>query len=163
MLSTPNKIVDLLEASKIRKTWQKDGERVVFTNGCFDLLHLGHIDYLEKARSLGGKLIVGLNDDNSVRRLKGSQRPIQGLESRSRLLAAMEFVDLVVPFSDDTPLQTIAHLEPDILVKGSDYSIGNIVGADIVTQSGGEVRTIDFLDGHSTTATIKKIVKIDLK
>lgn len=137
--------------------WQKSGQKVVFSNGCFDILHLGHIDYLEKARSLGDKLVVGLNNDESVRELKGSERPINNENARARMLAALEFVDGVTIFSDDTPEKLISYLIPNILVKGSDYNISNIVGADIVMANGGEVKTIDLVEGYSTTKLIQKL------
>ncbi len=130
---------------------------MVFTNGCFDILHLGHIDYLEKARFLGDKLVVGLNDDDSVRRLKGESRPINNLKARSSMLAALEFVDAVVPFEEDTPLSLISSLLPDVLVKGNDYTIDNIVGADVVIENGGRVETIELVKGYSTTTIINKL------
>ncbi|KXK25551.1 MAG: D-heptose-1-phosphate adenylyltransferase [Bacteroidetes bacterium OLB12] len=113
---------------------------MVFTNGCFDLIHLGHVDYLEKARNLGDRLVLGLNSDSSVSRFKGPERPLQDENSRARVLAAMQFVDLVVLFDEDTPLALISELIPDILVKGSDYLTENIVGADVVKKAGGEVK-----------------------
>ena len=137
--------------------WKNLGEKVVFSNGCFDILHLGHIDYLEKARNLGSKLIIGLNDDNSVKRLKGSERPINDENARARMLSALSFVDAVVLFSEDTPKDLITYLIPDILVKGSDYNLSNIVGADIVLANGGEVKTIDLVEGYSTTNLIQKL------
>ena len=115
--------------------WSKEG-KVVFTNGCFDILHLGHVDYLEKARNLGAKLIVALNTDQSVQRLKGQGRPICSQESRTRVMAALEFVDAVILFDEETPLELISYLKPDILVKGDDYKPENIVGADIVVKNG---------------------------
>ena len=139
--------------------WKKTGEKVVFSNGCFDILHLGHIDYLEKARSLGSRLVIGLNNDDSVRQLKGAERPVNNEIARARLLAALEFVDGVTIFSEDTPKELIAFLIPDILVKGSDYSIDNIVGADIVLANGGEVKTIDLVNGYSTSNLINKLKK----
>lgn len=137
--------------------WKNLGEKVVFSNGCFDILHLGHIDYLEKARNLGSKLIIGLNDDNSVKRLKGLERPINDENARARMLSALSFVDAVVLFSEDTPKDLITYLIPDILVKGSDYNLSNIVGADIVLANGGEVKTIDLVEGYSTTNLIQKL------
>src|ERR1041385_3957788 len=118
---TSNKIKSLPEASNQVKSWQKEGQKVVFTNGCFDLLHLGHVDYLEKAKSLGDKLIIGLNTDSSVSRFKGSERPLQDQNSRARILAALQFVDMVVFFDEDTPKNLISELVPNVLVKGSDY------------------------------------------
>ncbi len=154
---TSDKIKSLADASLQVKSWQKTGEKVVFTNGCFDLLHLGHVDYLEKARNLGDRLIVGLNTDSSVGRFKGPERPLQDQNSRARVLAALQFVDLVVFFDEDTPQNLISELVPNILVKGSDYLAENIVGADVVKKNGGVVKTIDFVPGYSTTRILEKI------
>lgn len=140
--------------------WKKEGKKIVFTNGCFDILHLGHIDYLEKARALGDKLIVGINTDLSVQKIKGETRPVVNQYPRARMLAAMEFVDAVTHFEEDTPYELIKMVVPDILVKGNDYSIQNIVGADIVFENGGKVSTIDLVEGYSTTKIIDKIKKI---
>lgn len=142
------------------KAWHSDREKVVFTNGCFDIVHVGHVDYLEKARHLGDRLIVGLNTDDSVRTLKGKDRPINDEISRARVLAALTFVDAVVLFSEDTPYELIKELTPDILVKGSDYLAENIVGADIVISNGGKVETIEFVSGFSTSNIISKIKKL---
>jgi D-glycero-beta-D-manno-heptose 1-phosphate adenylyltransferase len=139
------------------KAWQAKGETVVFTNGCFDLLHLGHVDYLEKARELGNRLVIGLNTDDSVSRFKGPERPLQNEQSRARILASLQFVDLVVFFNEDTPLNLISALVPNVLVKGSDYLAENIVGADVVKKAGGVVKTIDFVPGYSTTRIVEKI------
>ncbi len=149
--------MDLPDAQKAVQNWQKAGQRVVFTNGCFDLIHLGHVDYLEKARQLGDRLIIGLNSDDSVSRFKGPQRPLQDQVSRARVLAAMQFVDAVVFFNEDTPLNLISTLLPNVLVKGSDYLTENIVGADVVKNAGGEVKTIEFVAGYSTTRIVEKI------
>jgi len=137
--------------------WKRQGKKVVFTNGCFDLLHLGHVDYLEKARHLGDVLVVGLNTDDSVSRFKGPQRPIQDQQSRARVMAALQAVDLVVYFDEDTPLSLISELLPQVLVKGSDYLAENIVGADVVKKAGGEVKTIDFVPGYATSRIVEKI------
>lgn len=137
------------------------GERIVMTNGCFDILHPGHIDYLEKARALGDRLVVAVNDDDSVRRLKGELRPVNSLHSRMRMLAALACVDWVVPFNEDTPERLICNLLPDILVKGGDYSEDEVVGGDCVKAAGGQVTIIDFLHGHSTTSLIRKIRGIE--
>ncbi len=135
-------------------------KKIVFTNGVFDLLHLGHIDYLSKAKDLGNFLIVGINSDNSARRLeKGANRPIKDEISRSTIMASLRFVDMVIIFDEDTPYEIIKMVQPDILVKGSDYQPKDIVGYDIVSAKGGEVVTIDFLPGYSTTAIEKKIKK----
>lgn len=157
MEKAANKIVTRAQAKAQVNQWKHSGQKVVFTNGCFDLIHLGHVDYLEKARNLGDRLVLGLNSDNSVSRFKGSERPLQDENSRARVLAAMQFVDLVVVFDEDTPLALISELIPDILVKGSDYLTENIVGADVVKKAGGEVKTIDFVQGYSTTRIVQKI------
>lgn len=139
------------------REWQSEGKKVVFTNGCFDILHLGHIDYLEKAATMGDKLVVGLNSDDSVRELKGPERPVNKEYARSRMLAALSFVDGLTVFSEKTPKELITYLLPDILVKGSDYSVETIVGADVVLGNGGEVKTIDLVEGYSTSNIIEKI------
>ena len=154
---TADKIKSLADATQQAKVWQAAGQKVVFTNGCFDLLHLGHVDYLENARNLGDRLIIGLNSDSSVSRFKGPERPLQDQISRARVLAALQFVDLVVFFNEDTPLELISQLLPNVLVKGSDYLAENIVGADVVKKSGGVVKTIDFVPGYSTTRIVEKI------
>lgn len=136
---------------------KKEGKRIVFTNGCFDIIHAGHVDYLEKARSLGDFLIVGLNSDDSVRRLKGLNRPVNPQEQRKRVLEALKSVDMVIIFEEDTPERLIKEIKPDLLVKGGDWSIENIVGADFVLSYGGEVYTVDFIYDTSTTKIIQKI------
>ncbi len=135
------------------------GKRVVFTNGCFDLLHVGHVKYLQKARAFGDLLILGLNSDASVRRLKGDKRPLIGEEERAHLLAALDCVDYVVLFDEDTPLQLIESLKPLVLVKGGDYSPDGVVGKDVVESYGGRVELVEFVDGKSTTNIIEKILK----
>ncbi len=135
------------------------GEKVVMTNGCFDLLHLGHVRYLEEAKKLGDKLIVAVNDDASVKRLKGADRPLNALESRMGVLLGLSSVDWVVPFSEDTPERLITKLLPDVLVKGADYQVHEIAGHKAVLKNGGEVRVIDLVPGHSTTKTIEKMGK----
>jgi D-beta-D-heptose 7-phosphate kinase/D-beta-D-heptose 1-phosphate adenosyltransferase len=142
--------------------WKNEGRRIVFTNGCFDLLHPGHIDYLDRAAKLGDILIIGLNDDDSIRRLKGKSRPINPLQDRAIMLAALRAVDLVVPFAEDTPLNLITTLMPDILVKGGDYQPDDIVGATEVRQNGGEVIVMPFIDGHSSTGLIQRILATGL-
>ena len=159
MYNTASKIKLTSEAIAQRALWKDNEEKVVFTNGCFDILHLGHIDYLEKAKQLGTRLVVGLNTDDSVKRLKGPSRPVNNEEARGRMLAALEFVDMVVYFSEDTPYNLIEQLKPDVLVKGNDYLAENIVGADIVKQNGGEIRTINLVKGFSTSNIIDKIRK----
>jgi rfaE bifunctional protein nucleotidyltransferase chain/domain len=137
--------------------WQNNGQKVVFTNGCFDLLHRGHVDYLAKAADCGQKLIIGVNTDASVSKLKGPNRPIQDEQSRLQILASLQCVDAVILFDEQTPYDLIKALQPDVLVKGSDYQPENIVGYDIVTAKGGEVKTIDFIPGFSTSAIEHKI------
>ena len=156
-MKTESKIKSQAELKAQILAWQNAGEKVVFTNGCFDILHLGHIDYLEKARSMGDRLVVGLNSDHSVSKLKGPARPINKEHARSRMLAALSFVDGVTVFSEDTPKELIEYLLPNILVKGSDYSVETIVGADTVLKHGGEVKTIDLVSGYSTSNIIEKI------
>ena len=156
---TSRKIKNREEALGLVQSWKGAGDEVVFTNGCFDILHLGHVDYLEKARGLGDRLVLGLNMDESVTRLKGPKRPLNPFTSRSRIMASLEFVDLVVPFGEDTPKELIELLLPDILVKGKDYDISNIVGADVVIEHGGKVETIDLVEGYSTTNIVEKIKK----
>jgi len=139
--------------------WKANGDKVVFTNGVFDLLHIGHISYLAAAAGLGQKLIIGLNSDASTRRLKGPTRPVNDEYSRSIMLAAIFFIDAVVLFEEDTPIIPITTLLPDILVKGGDYSIDQIVGAPEVMANGGEVKAIEFVDGYSSSNIISKILK----
>lgn len=152
-----NKISDLQSLKTSIAQWQSEGKKVVFTNGVFDLLHIGHITYMAKAAELGDKLVIGLNSDSSVKRIKGKDRPVNDQNSRAALLAALFFVDAIVVFGEDTPINVITTLMPDILVKGADYSIENIVGAKEVMANGGEVKTIDFVEGYSSTSIIKKI------
>ena len=153
-------------ASKIRSredlaaqvaAWRAVGEQVVFTNGCFDLVHLGHIDYLERAAALGDRMVIGLNSDSSVTVLKGPSRPILDETSRARLLAALEFVDAVTVFSEETPRNLIVELRPDVLVKGNDYSVAQVAGAKEVLGWGGRVELVDLVEGKSTSSIIAKI------
>jgi len=146
-----------------RQQWKKEGQRVVFTNGCFDLLHPGHITYLNDAKALGDVLILGLNDDASIQRLKGDTRPINPLHDRAVMLAALKSIDAVVAFSEDTPLKLITALMPDVLVKGGDYSIDTIVGAKEIMQAGGQVQVIPFLEGYSSTRLIQRIQRLQPK
>ena len=136
--------------------WKREGKKIVFTNGCFDIIHAGHVDYLEKAKALGDVLVVGLNSDESIRRIKGPERPINIQEHRKRVLEALKPVDLVIIFDEDTPERLIKEIKPDVLVKGGDWKIENIVGADFVKSYGGEVKTIDFVYDISTTKIIQK-------
>ncbi len=132
-------------------------QKIVFTNGCFDVLHFGHVQYLLEAKKLGDLLVVGLNSDASVRRLKGESRPINGEQERAFVLAALAFVDYVVVFEEDTPKELIEVVKPDVLVKGGDYQIENIVGADFVIQNGGTVTTIPFVEGFSSTHILEQL------
>jgi len=140
----------------IQKEREK-GKKIVFTNGCFDIIHAGHVDYLEKAKSLGDFLVVGLNSDESVKRLKGPTRPVNPVEQRKKVLHALKPVDLVIVFEEDTPERLIKEIKPDVLVKGGDWKIENIVGADFVMSYGGKVYTIDFVYDTSTTKIIEKV------
>ena len=152
-----DKIISL-EALKLRvENWKSSSEKVVFTNGCFDILHRGHIDVLAKTADLGDKLIIGLNSDSSIKKLKEDNRPIVDEKSRALLLAAFSFVDAIVLFSEQTPFNLIADIKPDILAKGGDYKIEEIVGYKVVQQNGGEVITIPLTEGFSSTNIIDKI------
>ena len=133
------------------------GERIVFTNGCFDIIHAGHVTYLNSARQQGDRLVVAINSDESVRRLKGSGRPINSCERRMAVLAALESVDWVVSFESDTPEALLEKVRPDVLVKGGDYGVDQVVGADIVQAYGGEVKVLDFVDNVSTTGIVNQI------
>lgn len=137
--------------------WRFKNEKIVFTNGCFDIVHKGHIEYLAQSASLGTKLVIGLNTDASVKRLKGEKRPINDQVARAILLSALIFVDKVVLFNEDTPYELIKYIQPDVLVKGKDYKPENIVGYDIVKEKGGEIITIDLTEGFSTTSILNKI------
>ena len=137
--------------------WRLAGERIVFTNGCFDLLHYGHLHYLSDARDLGDRLVVGLNSAASVRRLKGPTRPINDELTRTHLLAALQMVDAVVVFDDDTPLRLIQLVQPDLLIKGGDWQPEQIVGSDMVLARGGKVMSLPFIQGYSTTNIERKI------
>ena len=138
---------------------KSEGKKIVFTNGCFDLLHVGHIKYLSEAKDLGDILIIGLNSDKSVKKLKGNNRPINSFEDRAKLLAALKSVDLVIMFEEQTPENLIKEIIPDILVKGGDYDIEEIVGYQTVIDNGGQVKTVSFYDGYSSTNYIDKINK----
>ncbi|MEY4273121.1 MAG: D-glycero-beta-D-manno-heptose-7-phosphate kinase [Bacteroidota bacterium] len=157
MQESSHKICSLTEATVRRASWKENNETVVFTNGCFDILHLGHVDYLEKAREAGTKMIVGVNADSSVRQLKGPSRPVNNEYARARILASLQFVDMVIIFEEETPLDLINTLLPDVLVKGDDYSIETIVGAKEVIANGGKVTTIPLVPSYSTTNIIQKL------
>lgn len=154
-----SKILNWEAAEAKVHAWQAADEKVVFTNGCFDLLHYGHLHYLAEARSLGDRLVIGLNSAASVSRLKGIHRPINDEKTRLYQLAVMEFVDVVVLFEEDTPFELIKLLQPNILVKGGDWKPDQIVGSDIVLERGGEVKSLAFVNGYSTTNIEAKILK----
>ena len=152
-----NKILEGEELEKWLDECRKNGKKIVFTNGCFDILHRGHVEYLSKAAAFGDVMVVGLNTDASVKRLKGPSRPVNDEYARAFVLAGLEFVSAVVLFDEDTPYNLIKKVQPDFLVKGSDYKPENIVGYDIVTAKGGKVVTVDLVEGYSTTKTIEKM------
>jgi rfaE bifunctional protein nucleotidyltransferase chain/domain len=155
---TEHKIVTLTQGVEIRKQWKANGDKVVFTNGCFDILHLGHVDYLEKSSEFGTQMIVAVNSDASVRTLeKGVERPVNSEYARARLIAALGFVSMVIIFGESTPLELIQSLSPDVLVKGDDYTLETIVGAKEVIAAGGEVKTIALVPDYSTTKIIQKL------
>ncbi|MGA9751445.1 MAG: D-glycero-beta-D-manno-heptose 1-phosphate adenylyltransferase [Acidobacteriota bacterium] len=151
------KALDLEKLLSRRRRWRRDGQRVVFTNGCFDLLHAGHVRYLNAARGLGDRLVVGLNSDSSVRRLKGEGRPVTPEAERAEILAALDAVNAVCLFAEDTPLRLIELLTPDLLVKGGDWAPEAIVGRDHVLAHGGRVLTIPVVEGRSTTALLARL------
>lgn len=148
---------NLSELKRLLAFWNFRNYKTVFTNGCFDIIHKGHIDYLSKSAEPGNKLVIGLNSDVSVRKIKGEKRPVNDEGARALILAAFGFVDAVVLFDEDTPYNLIKTVNPDILVKGSDYTADKIAGNDIVKAKGGLVVTVDFLEGYSTSAIIEKI------
>ncbi|MCX6217134.1 D-glycero-beta-D-manno-heptose 1-phosphate adenylyltransferase [Spirosoma sp.] len=154
---TESKILTRQQAIQQANAWRAEGKQIVFTNGCFDIVHLGHIDYLEKARQLGDRLILGLNTDASVSCIKGPLRPVVNEYARARLMAALEFVDAVTLFGEPTPLELIEAVQPDVLVKGDDYTVATIVGADFVLARGGRVETVALVPGYSTTKLIERI------
>ena len=148
------------EAKKQVDDWKLSGHKIVFTNGCFDIIHRGHVEYLTEAKACGDKLVTALNSDSSVRGLKGDPRPIQSQEDRAVILDALESVDLVVIFDQETPAKIIKSLLPDVLTKGGDYSAETIVGADTGTENGGEIKVIPFRSGQSTSSIVEKIIKL---
>jgi len=152
-----NKLKTLTQLKTIIKQLKARGKKIVFTNGCFDILHRGHVEYLAKAKSSGDVLIIGLNADSSVKRLKGASRPVNKQEDRAIVLAALESVDYIVLFSQDTPFELITAIKPDILVKGGDWKLKDIVGSDVVQSYKGKVMTIPFVKRYSTTGLIKKV------
>ncbi|MFH1622430.1 MAG: D-glycero-beta-D-manno-heptose 1-phosphate adenylyltransferase [Candidatus Omnitrophota bacterium] len=157
---TGNKIFTINRLAKILFYLKKRNKKTVFTNGCFDILHIGHITYLNKARKLGDALVVALNSDSSVKSIKGKNRPINKLKDREKTISSLECVDYICHFNQNTPLETIKRLKPDILVKGGDWKNKKIVGSDFVKNSGGKVITIPFVKGYSTTKIIKKLYSL---
>ncbi len=157
-----NKIFSTLDtkALKLIEKWKMSGQKLVFTNGCFDILHSGHIKYLSEAKNLGDKLIIGLNSDSSVRKLKGTSRPVKSQNCRADILAFMSDVDMVVIFEEDTPIDLIKKIIPDVLVKGGDWKPQQIVGADLVIKNGGEVKSLAFLEGYSSSKIINRMHKV---
>ncbi len=158
-----SKIKSLDEIVALRKQWGNNGKKVVFTNGCFDLIHLGHLDYLTKASDLGDKFIIAVNSDSSVELLKGKGRPIKDEFTRMMLLASLEFVDIILLFNEETPYEILSKIIPDILIKGGDYNENDIVGADIIKKNGGKVIILPFLEGYSTSKFEQKIIKNNCK
>lgn len=154
-----SKIQDWQQAQKTVYDWQNSGLKIVFTNGCFDLVHYGHLHYLSAASELGAKLVVALNSDASISLLKGKNRPIKDAKNRLHLMASLQVVDLVVSFGEDTPLELIKLLQPDILVKGGDWKPSQIVGSQIVLDKGGSVHSLPFITGYSTSLLEQKIIK----
>lgn len=152
-----NKLLDKAGLAAWLDDCRKNGKKIVFSNGCFDILHCGHVEYLSKAASFGDVMIIGLNTDASVKRLKGPSRPVNDEKSRAFVLAGLEFVSAVTFFDEDTPYNLIKTVQPDFLVKGSDYKPEDIVGYDIVTAKGGRVVTVDLVEGFSTTGIINKM------
>lgn len=152
------KIFAIEQLKKRIGIWKLRSNQIVFTNGCFDLLHPGHVKYLADAKSLGDRLIIGVNSDDSVQRLKGKNRPIQNQKSRMQILASLHMVDAVILFEEDTPMKLISELKPDFLVKGGDWDVSKIVGADFVNSYGGKVLNIPFLEGFSTSIIEQKIL-----
>ncbi|MCK4920283.1 MAG: D-glycero-beta-D-manno-heptose 1-phosphate adenylyltransferase [Bacteroidales bacterium] len=150
-----SKIISASDFLKLRDK-KEIKRKIVFTNGCFDILHKGHIEYLSKASEFGENLVIGLNSDSSVTRLKGEGRPVQDETSRALVLASLEFVDFVILFGEDTPIELISSIKPDFLIKGGDYKPENIIGYDFVTKNGGEVYCLNFVEGYSSSYIISK-------
>jgi D-beta-D-heptose 7-phosphate kinase/D-beta-D-heptose 1-phosphate adenosyltransferase len=157
VLASEAKVVALESALERIQRWRAKGERVAFTNGCFDLIHPGHVSLLGQARAAADRLVVGLNSDASVKRLKGPERPVQNETARGIVLASLASVDLVLVFDEDTPIELIRAIRPEVLVKGADYRLDQVVGADVVQSYGGRVVLADLLAGHSTTGTIARV------
>jgi len=152
-----SKILNINDLSKIINEWRLNGDKIVFTNGCFDLIHLGHLEILARSADLGDKLIVGINSDESIKKIKGNSRPIIEEDSRAKQLAAIEFIDAVILFNEDTPYNLINILKPDVLTKGGDYKKNDIVGNQLINKEKGEVVIIPLTQGYSTTSILEKI------
>jgi len=152
-----SKIFSLSDLKIQSDQWKQDGDKIVFTNGCFDLIHRGHVEVLANTADLGDRLIIGLNSDSSIQKLKGENRPIIDENSRAILLASLQFIDAIVLFSEDTPKQLIETILPNVLTKGGDYKVEEIAGHEVVLQNGGEVILVPFIDGFSTTNIVDKI------
>jgi D-beta-D-heptose 7-phosphate kinase/D-beta-D-heptose 1-phosphate adenosyltransferase len=157
--SLQDKIKTLEQLRYIVKALRQEGEKVVFTNGCYDLIHVGHVRLLQQAKHLGDRLIVAINSDSSVKALKGQNKPLVSQEERAEVLAALASVDFVVIFNELDPLHIITELQPDVLVKGGDWTVGTIIGKDVVEQAGGTVISLPFVEGFSTTKIIERILK----
>ena len=151
------KIFNIKDLSKIINEWRLNGDKIVFTNGCFDLIHLGHLEILARSADLGDKLIVGINSDESIKKIKGNSRPIIEEDSRAKQLAAIEFIDAVILFNEDTPYNLINLLKPDVLTKGGDYKKNDIIGNELINKEQGEVVIIPLTQGYSTTSILEKI------
>lgn len=152
-----NKIQSKESAAQIVNRWKLKNDEIVFTNGCFDILHKGHVEYLAKAAEMGDRLVVGINSDDSISKLKGADRPVNSIDARTTVLAGLHLVDLVIEFGEDTPENLIEAICPDVLVKGADWKEEDIVGGDFVKKNGGKVSTIEFTEGYSTTGLIEKL------
>ena len=159
MLNKSERVLNQNTLEQVVQDYKKQNKKIVFTNGCFDLLHIGHVTYLEEAKKLGDVLVVGINTDASVKKLKGPNRPIQNENDRCSILAALKAVDHTVLFSEETPINLIKTVKPDVLVKGGDWKIEQIVGSDFVMSYGGQVKSLNFVDGKSTTSIIEKSQK----
>jgi len=152
------RVVDLVHLQRLCNIWRMKGDRIVFTNGCFDILHRGHVEYLQEAAALGDRLVIGVNSDASVRRQgKSPERPLNDEQSRAKVLAALRLVDAVIIFDEDTPLDLIKAITPDVLAKGGDWTEDRIVGADVVKAAGGEARSLKLVEGFSTTSLVERI------
>ena len=151
------KIFNIKDLSQIIKKWRFNGDKIIFTNGCFDLIHLGHLEILARSADLGDKLIVGINSDMSIKKIKGNSRPIIKEDSRAKQLAAIEFIDAVILFNEDTPYDLISFINPDIITKGGDYKKNDVIGKELMNKKAGEVVIIPLTQGYSTTSILEKI------